>query len=251
VPAPGATLLDRLDEAGGTVVGVGKVPDIFAGRGITRAVKASGLESLMRATTGSLDGAADRTLVFTNLVDFDQEYGHRRDVAGYARLNGWTASSARSWPHWRRRPSSSPRTDSDPPGRLEPHPRVRAGAGLRSGDCCQPDRVSQVLRRHRAVAAWFGPRRWEARRSDAHHIRRTERADRHINATGALRSRPAAEDPRRAQHVAATLLDGASGDGRRNMLGFTAAGRASTSVMGTAWASRHDDLAMNSCATTA
>jgi phosphopentomutase len=89
VPPPPGTLLDALCDAGGTVVGVGKVPDIFAGRGISRSVKASGLEALMEATTGALAGGPDRTLVFTNLVDFDQEYGHRRDVAGYARALEW------------------------------------------------------------------------------------------------------------------------------------------------------------------
>jgi len=89
VPPPGETLLDRLAKAGGAVVGVGKVPDIFAGRGITQCVKASGLEALMKATAGSLQAAKDRTLVFTNLVDFDQEYGHRRDIAGYARALEW------------------------------------------------------------------------------------------------------------------------------------------------------------------
>jgi phosphopentomutase len=89
VPPPEGTLLDALCAAGGTVVGVGKVTDIFAGRGISRPVKASGLEALMQATIGALDGAPDRTLVFTNLVDFDQEYGHRRDVAGYARALEW------------------------------------------------------------------------------------------------------------------------------------------------------------------
>jgi phosphopentomutase len=89
VPPPDGTLLDRLRAAGGTVVGVGKVPDIFAGRGISRAVKASGLEALMQATVGEFAAAGDRTLVFTNLVDFDQEFGHRRDVAGYARALEW------------------------------------------------------------------------------------------------------------------------------------------------------------------
>lgn len=89
VPPPPGTLLEALCEAGGDVVGVGKVPDIFAGRGITRSVKASGLEGLMQATIASLASASDRTLVFTNLVDFDQEYGHRRDVAGYARALEW------------------------------------------------------------------------------------------------------------------------------------------------------------------
>lgn len=89
VPPPAGTLLDALAGAGGEVVGVGKVPDIFAGRGITRAVKASGLEALMQATLDAFLAGHDRTLVFTNLVDFDQEYGHRRDVAGYARALEW------------------------------------------------------------------------------------------------------------------------------------------------------------------
>jgi phosphopentomutase len=85
VPPPPGTLLDAVMAAGGNVVGVGKVPDIFAGRGIGRAVKASGLAALMQASQHALLSGGDRTLVFTNLVDFDQEYGHRRDVAGYAR----------------------------------------------------------------------------------------------------------------------------------------------------------------------
>jgi phosphopentomutase len=89
VPPPPGTLLDFLVHAGGEVIGVGKVPDIFAGRGITRAVKAGGLEPLMRTTLEAFLAAPDRTLVFTNLVDFDQEYGHRRDVAGYARALEW------------------------------------------------------------------------------------------------------------------------------------------------------------------
>jgi phosphopentomutase len=89
VPPPPGTLLDFLGQAGGQVIGVGKVPDIFAGRGITRAVKASGLEPLMRSTLEAFLAAPDRSLVFTNLVDFDQEYGHRRDVAGYARALEW------------------------------------------------------------------------------------------------------------------------------------------------------------------
>jgi phosphopentomutase len=79
-----STLLDRLCVAGGAVLGVGKIPDIFAGRGITRAVKAHGLQGLVEATAAAFAAAPAQTLVFTNLVDFDQEYGHRRDVAGYA-----------------------------------------------------------------------------------------------------------------------------------------------------------------------
>lgn len=84
VPPPPGTLLDTLAGAGAEVVGVGKVTDIFCGRGITRKVKASGLEALMTVTQQALVEARGPTLVFTNLVDFDQEYGHRRDVAGYA-----------------------------------------------------------------------------------------------------------------------------------------------------------------------
>ncbi len=84
VPPPAGTVLDGLVAAGGTVVGVGKVPDIFAGRGISHGVKASGLAGLMEASQRALLQAGDRTLVFTNLVDFDQEYGHRRNVPGYA-----------------------------------------------------------------------------------------------------------------------------------------------------------------------
>lgn len=85
VPPPGPTLLDHVIERGGEVVGVGKVPDIFAHQGISRKVKAHGIPGLMSATIDALLAGGDGTLVFTNLVDFDQEYGHRRDVAGYAR----------------------------------------------------------------------------------------------------------------------------------------------------------------------
>jgi phosphopentomutase len=96
VPPIGPTLLDAVQAAGGTTVAVGKVSDIFAGVGVGRAVKAHGLEALTEATAAALADGADRTLVFTNLVDFDQEYGHRRDVAGYARaLEAFDAMLAR------------------------------------------------------------------------------------------------------------------------------------------------------------
>lgn len=80
---PCPTILDVLKENGGTVLAVGKIRDIFAGRGITSALP----------TVDNMDGV-DKTLeimkengrglVFTNLVDFDMVYGHRNDVAGYA-----------------------------------------------------------------------------------------------------------------------------------------------------------------------
>ncbi|MEM8985010.1 MAG: phosphopentomutase [Pseudomonadota bacterium] len=84
VPPPSDTVLDKLVAAGGTVVSVGKIADIFAHRGISQTIKAVGNDALMAATSGALADADDQTLVFTNLVDFDMLYGHRRDTEGYA-----------------------------------------------------------------------------------------------------------------------------------------------------------------------
>ena len=81
---PEPTLLDRLVEAGRTVHAVGKIGDIFAHQGVSRVIKANGNEALMDATLKAMDEAADGDLVFTNFVDFDMIYGHRRDVPGYA-----------------------------------------------------------------------------------------------------------------------------------------------------------------------
>jgi phosphopentomutase len=81
---PEPTLLDRLVEAGRKVHAVGKIADIFAHQGVSRVIKANGNAELMAATLSAMDTAEDGDLVFTNFVDFDQLYGHRRDVAGYA-----------------------------------------------------------------------------------------------------------------------------------------------------------------------
>ncbi len=83
-PPPAPTLLDRLIAAGGEVIAVGKVADIFAHRGISQTVKADGNTALVDATLAAARTAVDHSLVFTNFVDFDTLYGHRRDVAGYA-----------------------------------------------------------------------------------------------------------------------------------------------------------------------
>lgn len=83
-PPPGQTLLDVLQAAGREVHGVGKIRDIFAGRGITHHHAADGNEALSEATLVALQQCAPGGLVFANLVDFDMLYGHRRDVAGYA-----------------------------------------------------------------------------------------------------------------------------------------------------------------------
>ena len=77
------TLLDHLKDAGLPVVAIGKIEDLFAGRGITAATHTAsddqGMDEVLRAMT-----TTPRGLIFANLVDFDSQYGHRNDVAGYA-----------------------------------------------------------------------------------------------------------------------------------------------------------------------
>lgn len=84
VPPGGETLLDRLASAGLPVFGVGKIEDIFTGRGVSGAVHTAsdgdGVDQTLKAMA-----EVPRGLVFTNLVDFDTLYGHRNDVEGYAR----------------------------------------------------------------------------------------------------------------------------------------------------------------------
>ena len=81
----GDTMMDALVRKGHEVIGVGKISDIFAGRGITRSTgvnesNADGMEKTLRIQQEDFTG-----LCFVNLVDFDMAYGHRRDIAGYAR----------------------------------------------------------------------------------------------------------------------------------------------------------------------
>ena len=85
VEPPSATVLQKLvEEKQGKVVSIGKIADIYAHCGITDKVKATGIEALFDATLEQVKSAGDNTIVFTNFVDFDSAYGHRRDVAGYA-----------------------------------------------------------------------------------------------------------------------------------------------------------------------
>jgi phosphopentomutase len=81
---PEPTLLDRLIAADRRVHAIGKIGDIYAHQGISRVIKANGNMALMDATLLAMDDAQAGDLVFTNFVDFDMLYGHRRDVAGYA-----------------------------------------------------------------------------------------------------------------------------------------------------------------------
>jgi phosphopentomutase len=83
LPPPSETLPDRLKEEGVEVISVGKVADMFCGRGFTRGVKTAGNRSAMEAID-ALAGTLTEGLVFANLVDFDTRYGHRNDVRGFA-----------------------------------------------------------------------------------------------------------------------------------------------------------------------
>jgi len=91
---PSPTLLDALTEAGIGVVGVGKIGDIFAGRGVGESLHSEGNDDGMRLTLEALDRmTGSGGLLFVNLVDFDMLYGHRNDAPGFAgaleRLDAW------------------------------------------------------------------------------------------------------------------------------------------------------------------
>ncbi len=85
IAPPEPTLLDRAKAAGRQVFAIGKISDIYAGSGVTHKIKAAGNMVLFDRTLEALDMARDGDYVMTNFVDFDQEYGHRRDIDGYAR----------------------------------------------------------------------------------------------------------------------------------------------------------------------
>jgi phosphopentomutase len=84
-PPPAPTLLDKLIEAGRDVIALGKIADIFAHRGISQTIKGVSNDDLFSKTLTAMDTAPDGSLLFTNFVDFDSHYGHRRNVAGYAK----------------------------------------------------------------------------------------------------------------------------------------------------------------------
>ncbi|MFN7977037.1 MAG: phosphopentomutase [Vicinamibacterales bacterium] len=83
MPPTGETLLDRLTARGITVTSVGKVSDLFAGRGVARSIPTASDDDGVTALLGLME-AGTPGFVFVNLVDFDTKYGHRNDVAGYA-----------------------------------------------------------------------------------------------------------------------------------------------------------------------
>ena len=83
LPPPGRTMLDSVRDSGLEVVGIGKIEDLFAGRGLTRSVHthddADGVRVVIEELRRDFPG-----LIFANLVDFDMKYGHRRDIPGFA-----------------------------------------------------------------------------------------------------------------------------------------------------------------------
>ncbi len=83
MPPVAETLLDRLHGAGVPVTAVGKVSDLFAGRGVTTSLPTASDDAGVSAVCSALD-AGTPGLIFANLVDFDTKYGHRNDVEGYA-----------------------------------------------------------------------------------------------------------------------------------------------------------------------
>jgi phosphopentomutase len=82
-PPSGDTLLDRLVASGRRVIAIGKIQDLFAGRGITTAIHTASDDEGMDHVEKQMAAAGD-DFIFTNLVDFDTQYGHRNDVRGYA-----------------------------------------------------------------------------------------------------------------------------------------------------------------------
>jgi phosphopentomutase len=83
IPPPADTLLDKVKAADLPVIGIGKIEDLFAGHGVTRAIHTTsdddGMDQVERALEETRAG-----LIFANLVDFDAQYGHRNNVGGYA-----------------------------------------------------------------------------------------------------------------------------------------------------------------------
>jgi phosphopentomutase len=85
VPPPSSTLLDIASMENRDVVTIGKIDDIFAHRGTGRVLKGDGNAALFERMLEGLQSLADGGLLFANFVDFDTMYGHRRDLAGYAK----------------------------------------------------------------------------------------------------------------------------------------------------------------------
>jgi phosphopentomutase len=83
---PHPTLLNVLSNAGRDVVSIGKIGDVYAHTGTGREIKVSGIDVLMQTTFDEMPRVQDGGFLMVNFVNFDTDFGHRRDVAGYAKL---------------------------------------------------------------------------------------------------------------------------------------------------------------------
>lgn len=84
LPPPKETLLDRVVKKGYEVIGIGKIGDIFAHRGLTQEVHTSDNDEGISSTIEWIKKEEVKGIIFTNLIDFDMKYGHRNDPKGYA-----------------------------------------------------------------------------------------------------------------------------------------------------------------------
>jgi phosphopentomutase len=84
IPPPAGNVLDRAAEAGREILSLGKIGDIFGHRATGREIKPAGNDGIVDAIVHEFPALPDGALAVANLVDFDTDYGHRRDVAGYA-----------------------------------------------------------------------------------------------------------------------------------------------------------------------
>ena len=85
MPPRADTLLDIAKRDGRAVIGIGKISDIFAGSGITQSIKTEGNDDTFARLLECANTAPDGSITFANFVDFDQSFGHRRDIPGYAK----------------------------------------------------------------------------------------------------------------------------------------------------------------------
>ena len=84
MPPHAPTVLDQAEEAGLSVIGIGKIEDLFAGRGLTESIHTNGDANGLETTLTALAELDRSGIIFTNLVDLDMLYGHREDPKGYA-----------------------------------------------------------------------------------------------------------------------------------------------------------------------
>ncbi len=168
LPPTGPTLLDSLRTAEYPVVAIGKIDDLFAGRGISRAIHTSSDDEGMDAVEGELDRVREG-MIFANLVDSDTLFGHRNDVRGYAAnleridarvgelvaglaVRGFAGRDGRS----RKRPDHS---QHGPFARVRARPRDGAASGPEPGsrhalDVCRSGSDAGRGLRRRTLAIW-------------------------------------------------------------------------------------------------